>query len=135
MMRKTLVLLAAVAPLAAHAETITVTSADCGDTVAYTPDPSVEYKPGVAADGSAVAPADLPGSSMTVAPPKKITIDITRYYQDRFGLSSSEAQYGANLGKVTVENGKAYYNGQPLATGAQNAIAEACNKLRAKKGR
>jgi hypothetical protein len=30
---------------------------------------------------------------------------------------------------VEIEDGKAYYNGQELAAGAQNAVAEACAKL------
>ena len=47
-------------------------------------------------------------------------------------LPANAGQYVADAknGKVTVEDGKAYFNGQPLATGNQNAIAEACKALK-----
>lgn len=119
----------------AQAAKITVTEAQCAGVVAHTPDASVAYRPGVTATGAPVAPANLPGSSFTVTPPKKITIDIDIDLQERFGVPANSALYDgdAKIGKVTVENGKAFFNGQPLATGSQNAIAEACKALKTKR--
>ena len=34
-----------------------------------------------------------------------------------------------NAGKVEFKDGKLTYNGQELATGSQNAVAEVCRKL------
>lgn len=118
--------------LPAQAAKITVTESQCAGVTAHTPDASVAYTPGVTATGAPVAPANLPGSSFTVTPPKKITIDIDIELQERFGLPANAGQYvaDAKIGKVTVEDGKAYFNGQPLATGNQNAIAEACKALK-----
>lgn len=129
-------LLPALALLAfpAFAETIAVTAADCGHVVAHAPDPSVAYRPGVTADGRAVAPAELAGG-YAVRPPEKIVIDIKVDLQKRLGIPADASQYigEAQLGQVVVENGRAFYNGQELATGAQNAVAAACRELRAKK--
>ena len=133
MLRASSIVLICLAPLAATAAEVTVNKADCTGFVAHAPDGSVAYKPGVAADGSAVAPADLPGSSFSVDPPDKITIDINIDLQKRFGLPANAAQYmgEAKIGKVTVEKGRAYFNGQELATGDSNAVLEACRKLKA----
>lgn len=119
----------------AVAETITVTESDCGGVVAHTPDASVNYQPGTGAGGVNVVPADLPGGSFSVKPPEKITIDIKIDLKERLGLPANAGQYSSEstIGQVTVENGRAYYNGQELATGAQNAVAAACNELRRKK--
>ena len=131
------ILAAALAAAPALAETVrvTVTEADCANVTAHTPDASVAYQPGVTADGRQVAPADLAGSSFTVAPPEKIVIDIQIDLQKRLGIPANAGQYSTegSLGKVTIENGRATYNGQELATGAQNAIAEACRELRRKR--
>ena len=130
-------LAAALLAFPAFAETakFTVTEADCANFTVHTPDASVAYQPGVTADGQKVAPADLAGSSFTVTPPEKITIDIQLDLQKRLGIPANAGQYSTegSLGKVTIENGRAYYNGQELATGAQNAVAAACRELKKKR--
>jgi hypothetical protein len=126
-----ILVLAAIA-LPAHAETatVTVTKNDCRHVVAHTPDASVSYTPGSTADGRSVAPADLSGG-YKVKPPETFSMDINIDLQERFGLPANKGQYMGELkaGKVEIEDGKAYYNGQELAAGAQNAVAEACAKL------
>jgi hypothetical protein len=86
-----------------------------------------DYVPGVAADGSAVAPADLPRD------PSPITADdakirISASLAGRFGVPASGGDYGAKAiyGYVTVRDGKAYFNGKLLAPDANAALAEAC---------
>ncbi len=120
---------------AAHAETatVTVTEADCRHITVHTPDASVAYTPGSTADGSTVAPADLSGG-YRVKPPETFTMDINIDLQERFGLPVDKGQYMGEIkaGKVEIKDGRAFYNGQELATGAQNAIAEACAKLQKK---
>lgn len=125
------VLLVLAVPVSAETTTITVTRADCRNVVAHTPDTSVAYTPGVTADGRRVAPADLPGGS-TIKPPESFSMQINIDLQERFGLPANKGQYmgEVNAGKVEYKNGKLTYNGQELATGSQNAIAEACRKLK-----
>lgn len=119
--------------LPARAETVTVsvTEADCSHVVAYTPDASVAYRPGVSADGRPVAPADLPGTGFTVAPPESIAIDIKI---DPSKLPAGAGRYlgESTVGKVELKDGKVYYNGTEVDSGAGNAVAEACRKLRRK---
>ena len=118
-------------PFAAQAEKLTVTREQCGHVVAHTPDASVAYQPGVTADGRSVAPADL-GGGFIVKPPDKITIDIDLALRERLGMSDAVGRHigDSSLGKVVIENGRATFNGKPLATGDQNAIAAACRELR-----
>ena len=125
-----LVLVSAALTLPATAETLTVTSKDCGHVVEHTPDASVAYQPGVAADGRQVAPADLNGS-FTVEPPKSITIDIQI---DPAKLPANAGQYlsESTIGKVEVKDGKVYYNGQEINSGISNAVAAACRQLKKK---
>ena len=61
-------------------------------------------------------------------------MDINIDLQERFGLPANKGQYMGEIraGKVEIKGGRAFYNGQELATGAQNAIAEACAKLQKK---
>ena len=124
------VLLVLAAPAGAETTTITVTTADCRNVVAHTPDASVAYTPGVSAYGKRVAPADLGGGS-TIKPPESFSMQINIDLQERFGLPANKGQYmgEVNAGKVEFKDGKLTYNGQELATGSQNAVAEACRKL------
>lgn len=124
------VLLLLVAPAGAETTTITVTKAECRNVVAHTPDASVAYTPGVTADGRPVAPADL-GGGARIKVPESFSMQINIDLQERFGLPANKGQYMGelNAGKVEFKDGKLTYNGQELATGAQNAVAEACRKL------
>jgi hypothetical protein len=85
------------------------------------------YVPGVAADGSAVAPADLPSdpSPITAA---DATIRIDSSLAGRFGIPATGGAYGAKAiyGYVTVQDGKVLFNGKPLAPDASAALADAC---------
>ena len=117
--------------LSAQSTTVTVTRKDCRHVVAHTADSSVAYRPGVTVDGRPVAPANLGGSGNSVEPPTEFSIDINIDLQERFGLPANKGQYMGELkaGTVKIKDGKVTYNGQELATGAQNVVARACRKL------
>lgn len=118
----------------AHAATVTVTRDDCRHIVTHTPDASVAYTPGVDAYGRPVAPANL-GGGHSVKPPETFSMDINIDLQERFGLPANKGQYMGEIkaGRVEIKkDGRAYYNGQELATGAQNEIARACRELQKK---
>ncbi|MGB0631529.1 MAG: hypothetical protein ACPGRZ_12630 [Alphaproteobacteria bacterium] len=115
----------------AHAATVTVTRDDCRHIVAHSADASVAYKPGVDVNGRPVAPADL-GGGFAVKPPETFSMDINIDLQERFGLPANKGQYMGEIkaGKVEIrKDGRAFYHGQELATGAQNEIARACREL------
>ena len=110
--------------------TVTVSQADCLKLVKHMPSADAEYKPGVDVRGRAVAPADVEGG-YSVVPPKNFTVDITVRLDKRFNIPVTPDLYQpeANIGRVTIEGDKAYFNGQPLATESINELAEICSKL------
>jgi hypothetical protein len=100
------------------------------DTIAHVNDaPGIAYTPGVDVDGNAVAPADMAGGSTALnqaiaSAPIKITVDL----QKRFGIPANSKlfQGEAQIGYVTVQDGKAYLDGQPLNVAEQGLLATAC---------
>jgi hypothetical protein len=123
-------------------ESITVTAQACKRIVEHVPAKDVEYKPGVSVRGKAVVPADLNGGSRNLVP-DEITINIGVDLADRLGRArakaAGQAPTAANkpilpytgtaaMGTVTVSNGQVLWNGQPLATDDQAALAAACRK-------
>ena len=90
-----------------------------------------EYVPGVAADGSAVAPADLPQEPSPVKA-ETTTIELSSSLAGRFGVPQAGGAYAgkAIVGYVTVKDGQAYFNGKPLAPDASAALRSACAQKR-----
>ncbi len=89
--------------------------------------PPADYTPGVDAEGQKVAPADLPGS----APPLKLDnfpIEIDVNLQKRFHIPADATLFHgkAIIGFVTVEDGRAYFNGQPISENEEEMLAAAC---------
>jgi hypothetical protein len=121
----------AAAPVAAQQgnSPITVSLSAC-DSIAHVNDaPGVAYAPGVDAAGNAVAPADLPEGDTALnqavaSAPIKITVDLRK----RFGIPANARlfQGRSQIGYVTVEDGKAYLDGQPLNTAEQGLLVAAC---------
>ena len=74
-----------------------------------------DYVPGVAADGSAVAPADLPPDAAR-ANVAGAAVELPR--------SRAASRGKVVVGEVTVKDGKTYLNGAPLVS--DPAIAAAC---------
>lgn len=81
------------------------------------------YVPGVDVNGRAVAPADLPGQA--ALPIENLPIIL------RHGAAVGGG-YGNGLiiGEVTVRDGRAYFNGVPLAAEDQAAMAAACRGVK-----
>jgi hypothetical protein len=84
------------------------------------------YVPGVDAGGNAVAPADLPAAESAVKP-ETAAIEIDARLAAQFGAAGSGAKTGRTvLGFVTVRDGRAYFNGAPLAPEGDAALRTAC---------
>jgi hypothetical protein len=119
------------APALAQQGPIVVSSSNC-EAIAHVNDaPGVAYTPGADVDGNAVAPADLPGGNTALnqrlmSAPIKITVDL----QKRFGIPANSQlfQGEAEIGYVTVQDGKAYLDGQPLNVAEQGLLATACRE-------
>ena len=115
-------------PAAARTVTITITGADCSALVAHVPAPGVEYAPGVDVRGRPVAPADLGGRPEMKFPD---TIEIPVYLDGLPANSNLWKLDDAKVGTVAirVEDGRAWFNGQPLTSEEHHAMARACQKL------
>jgi hypothetical protein len=107
---------------------VTITDAECRNLTIHTPSPDVKYRPGVDAQGRAVAPADV-GNRQRFQPPKEVTIDVTRQLNttsmQALGIGGSELK----ILQLKVRDGRVYYNDQPLGDRDQRAIAQACAEM------
>jgi hypothetical protein len=136
-MKKSFLLLPLLMPCVALADasatTPKVDPAACGALVEYHEAPGVEYQPGVDVNGNKVAPADLPSGAAQLQLPKKITIPLTISLASALHLTTSAYpgnQFGAGtemqIGTITIEDGKASLNGQPLSDPQQDKLATLC---------
>lgn len=129
--------LLAIAPGIAHAEDLAggstihvvgISREACDHIATYIPNGEADYKPGVAADGSTVAPADLDGGygvALRESYSFPVTIDPFRGQSPQFSahteMEVAQVTLDAATGRVTVD-------GQDV-TGAARALAEACARL------
>ena len=108
---------------------LVMSSQICATLAGTTPGvPSAEYRPGVDANGNAVAPADLPSAPSTPSV-DNFPIEINQHLARRFNLPPGGTAK-AVLGYVTVRDNQAYFNGQPLNADQTSALAEACRDAR-----
>ncbi|MBX6368519.1 MAG: hypothetical protein IRZ04_11075 [Rhodospirillales bacterium] len=112
------------APLAA--QTLVVRPEICAALTTHVPDPGVAYQPGLDARGGKVAPADLAGFGGPSF--NEVALQLTPDLKKRLGIKLDETLFpgGVELGYVTVRDGRAYYNGVPLAEGSEAALASLC---------
>ena len=104
-----------------------VSAADCAAIAAYLPG-GADYVPGVAADGSAVAPADLDGGHRYGLRPVyefDITLDPVAALNPAF---ASTTQMAVARVRIDMATGRTTIDGHDVA-GADHAVAEACARL------
>ncbi len=133
------VVLAVLMPAAAaRAETVVISQADCATLTEYVEPPGVEYTPGVDVHGNKVAPADL-NAAPPIKLPDQVYIPITVDLAARYGipvtsnLFKGEAYIGT--AKVSLKDGRAWFNGQPLSSDEQHALARLCQKQGKQQGK
>ncbi len=99
--------------------------------IEHVPDADVEYKSDTSGDMG--PPGDI-GGALNVKMPKSISIPIqidTSQYMGSLGNPANSFLDYAQLGFVKVkEDGRIYFNGQPLFHEDEFAVKEACRKLR-----
>ncbi|MDP7344520.1 MAG: hypothetical protein QF767_14405 [Alphaproteobacteria bacterium] len=114
------------------AQTITVSPNDCQALTAYTPSDDVAYKPGVDVDGNAVAPADLNSSGqLNLDTDHEFWLPIDVPLQDVITIDPADNMDAIRasdigVGTVTVKNGQACFNGEPLGDADSHAVAAEC---------
>jgi hypothetical protein len=114
------------------AQTITVSPNAC-----QAPSSDVAYKPGVDAHGNAVAPADLSDSGqLNLTGDHEFWLPIEVPLEDVITIGAGDnlnsiSASNIGVGAVTVKNGQAYFNGEPLGDAKSHAIAAECQKQQA----
>jgi hypothetical protein len=93
--------------------------------------PGADYTPGVDVNGKPVASADLPST----APPLKLDnfpIEISVNLQKRFGIPANSTLFHgkAIIGLVTIRDGRAYFNGEPISQSEQEMMEAACKEAK-----
>jgi hypothetical protein len=127
---------------AAHAETVTVSAADCRRLVNHRPSDDVAYKPGMDVHGRAVAPADLGGGYPAMGVVDEIDIPISVDLADRLGRARARSvgigkpttaarplppyEGHVPVGTVTIKGNDVLWDGEPLLPKDEAVLATAC---------
>jgi hypothetical protein len=114
----------------AAAQTVSIKTADCAHLVRHVAQADVAFRPGEDLQGRFVVPADTRGS-VKVEIPRKLAIPITVDLQRRLGIPVDPNLYQTqnfSVGTVVWENGKGYFNGQPLHSEEAEKLAALCQK-------
>ncbi|HVJ40360.1 MAG TPA: hypothetical protein VM639_02635 [Dongiaceae bacterium] len=120
-----LALVVTAAPLASA--DIAISRRDCEYLTRYQPAPDVAYQPGVDVHGRPVAPADIGGGSQLKLPETiyiPIEVNIGRRYH--IPANSPLWKATAEIGTVAVTGDQVTFNGQPLTSDDDAALAAMC---------
>ena len=113
------------------AQAVEPATPDCSRFTAHTPAADVAFQPGVDARGNRVAPADLNGAQVDI--PDRVRVAITVELADRLGIPvGGDANFSgeAQIGTVEVApDGRAWFNGQPLADPTAVALSRLCQEV------
>jgi hypothetical protein len=103
----------------------------CGMLSALAPPvPGADYVPGVDARGNPVPPADLPSDAPVI---ETLPIEIGPGLRRRFHVAAGSPLFRrqAILGVVTIREGRAWFNGAPLADNERDMMLAACREAKA----
>ncbi|MDA0230842.1 MAG: hypothetical protein O3B21_11730 [Proteobacteria bacterium] len=120
--------------LSLGAQQITVTPSACQTLTAHTPHDDVAYRPGLDVSGNAVAPADLnaPGQ-LDFDADHEFRLPIELPLENVLAIAATDTlniirDSNIGVGLVTVKNGQAYFNDEPLSGAQSHAIAVECQR-------
>lgn len=124
-------------PATAQDGYLSISEADCARLARHYPADDVTYQPGRDVRGKPVAPADLDGGAGLILP-EAVIIPIEVDLFDRFGIPANDANFKGDVyvGEVVVDvaSGRAIFNGQPLQTEAEAALAARCQRITRDRG-
>lgn len=111
----------------ALAAEVKVAPADCTRVMRHSPAPDVAYRPGTDVDGEDVVPADA-GGGVRLEMPREVKIPIIVNLRRRYGIPAGRGGYQAEaqIGVVTVSDGRVMFNGVPLQPEDEAALIAAC---------
>ncbi|MGF1631100.1 MAG: hypothetical protein ACFCUT_16630 [Kiloniellaceae bacterium] len=119
-------------PAAAEEAYLTVSESDCARLARHYPADDVTYRPGRDVRGKPVAPADLDGGTGLILP-NAVVIPIEIDLFDRYGIPANSANFTGDvfIGEVVVDvaTGRAIFNGQPLQSDDEAALAALCQRV------
>jgi hypothetical protein len=129
-------LLAALVALPVQAAELRMDRTVCEYVTKHVPDADVDYQPGVDVSGKRVAPADLNSGQqkqiedqfvirLTNDAARVWGLNLPRTFEGR-GRGTPMVEAEGNVGFVTLKNGKAYLNDQPLDATQQDELAVLC---------
>ena len=121
------ILIAELAGAGAAVADVAISRSDCQYLTRYQQAPGVEYQPGVDVHGRAVAPADI-GGGQQIKLPETIYIPIEVDIGQRYHIPANSPLWKATaeIGTVAVTGDQVTFNGQPLTTDDNAALAAMC---------
>lgn len=117
--------------IAVSGERLAISPEICGRLRALAlPVPGADYVPGVDARGNPVPPADLPTDVPGVESP---SIEIGPGLRRRFHVVAGSPLFRRKsaAGVVTIRDGRAWFNGAPLADNERDMVLAACREAKA----
>lgn len=115
------------------ADELRISRADCKRLVVHEPAPDVAYRPGIDVHGRPVAPADLNGGRQMKLPDEiviRLELDVMKGRSGALAGAMAHAMEGQTaLGTLTLRQGRAYFNDEPLHGWEQELLLDACRKL------
>lgn len=109
---------------------VIISAATCAEVPgAAQPVPGADYQPGVDVNGQEVAPADLPSGAGSLKL-DNFPIEINRKLAGSFNVPASGVGAKAILGLVTIRNGSAYFNGEPMVEDQRAALVASCKAVK-----
>ena len=106
---------------------IAISRQDCQYLTRYQPAPDVNFQPGVDVHGRPVAPADI-GGGQQLKLPETIYIPIEVDIGQRYHIPANSPLWKATaeIGTVAVTGDQVTFNGQPLTSDDNAALAAMC---------
>jgi hypothetical protein len=106
---------------------VAISREDCQYLARYQPSPDVNFQPGVDVHGRPVAPADL-GGGQQIKLPETIYIPIEVDIGQRYHIPANSPLWKATaeIGTVAVTGDQVTFNGQPLTSDDNAALAAMC---------
>jgi len=117
----------------ALASGVKVSERICNKIARHAPVDGGAYQAGVNVRGKKVVGADA-GTASPVKIPKDISFDYGVDLDKKYGIGNTgTASATPTIGKVTIRGNRVYWNGQPLDSSDQSAIAAECARVYSKK--
>lgn len=109
---------------------LTLSQSDCALLTQYITPPDVNYQPNQDYDsqGNPIVSADIGGGTYPIQVPDQVAMYVGIDLIKRYGVQPNLLTNQAIAGVVIWKDGQLFFNGRPLTSPDQNALALACRK-------